>query len=249
MNGKSGFALVTGASRGIGQAILERLGADGLTVVGTATTESGATRVGELLSRHGWAGVGWALDLGRTDARALEESVREFEGRFGPVRVLVNNAGIARDDLMLRMGEDAWQTVLEVDLNAVFRLTRICLRTMLKERRGRIINMASVVALSGNPGQVNYAAAKGGLLGLTRSLAQEVGSRGITVNAVAPGFIETDMTRTLNPQQRERLRERIPLGRLGTPEDVAACVGFLASEGAGYITGETLQVNGGMYMS
>ncbi len=249
MNGKSGFALVTGASRGIGQAVLERLAGDGFAVVGTATTEEGAMRIGELLSRHGCPGTGWMLDLGRTDASTMEESVRGFETTFGPVRVLVNNAGIARDDLMLRMDEEAWQAVLEVDLTAVFRLTRICLRTMLKERWGRIINMASVVALSGNPGQVNYAAAKGGLLGLTRSLAQEVGSRGITVNAVAPGFIETDMTRALNPQQRERLTDRIPLRRLGTPVDVAACVGFLASPGAGYITGETLQVNGGMYMS
>ncbi len=249
MNERPGFALITGASRGIGQAILERLGADGFTLVGTATSAAGAGLISERLAQRGWPGAGWALDLGRADASALEETVHGFEGRFGPIRVLVNNAGIARDDLLLRMSEEAWQSVLEIDLSAVFRLTRVCLRTMLKERQGRIINMASVVALSGNPGQVNYAAAKGGLLGFTRSLAQEVGSRGITVNAVAPGFIDTDMTRQLNSKQRETLIERIPLKRLGTAADVAACVGFLASGGAGYITGETLQVNGGMYMS
>ncbi len=249
MRNQPGFALVTGASRGIGQAILARLSDDGFSVVGTATTEKGVDTIEHWLAERGRQGSGWLLDFKDLPVEKLGEAVQSFEQHFGPVSVLVNNAGITRDDLLLRMSEALWDEVIEVDLTAVFRLTKACLRGMLRARGGAIINIASVVALSGNPGQANYAAAKGGILGFTRSLAQEVGSRGIRVNAVAPGLIDTDMTRTLTPEQKKLMLERIPLRRLGHAEEVAACVSFLASPGAAYITGETLQVNGGMYMS
>ncbi len=249
MKNQPGFALVTGASRGIGQAILARLSDDGFSVVGTATTEKGVDTIEHWLAERGRQGSGWLLDFKDLPVEKLGEAVQSFEQHFGPVSVLVNNAGITRDDLLLRMSEALWDEVIEVDLTAVFRLTKACLRGMLRARGGAIINIASVVALSGNPGQANYAAAKGGILGFTRSLAQEVGSRGIRVNAVAPGLIDTDMTRTLTPEQKKLMLERIPLRRLGHAEEVAACVSFLASPGAAYITGETLQVNGGMYMS
>ncbi len=249
MRNQPGFALVTGASRGIGQAILARLSDDGFSVVGTATTEKGVDTIEHWLAERGRQGSGWLLDFKDLPVEKLGEAVQSFEQHFGPVSVLVNNAGITRDDLLLRMSEALWDEVIEVDLTAVFRLTKACLRGMLRARGGAIINIASVVALSGNPGQANYAAAKGGILGFTRSLAQEVGSRGVRVNAVAPGLIDTDMTRTLTPEQKKLMLERIPLRRLGHAEEVAACVSFLASPGAAYITGETLQVNGGMYMS
>ncbi len=249
MKNQPGFALVTGASRGIGQAILARLSDDGFSVVGTATTEKGVDTIEHWLAERGRQGSGWLLDFKDLPVEKLGEAVQSFEQHFGPVSVLVNNAGITRDDLLLRMSEALWDEVIEVDLTAVFRLTKACLRGMLRARGGAIINIASVVALSGNPGQANYAAAKGGILGFTRSLAQEVGSRGVRVNAVAPGLIDTDMTRTLTPEQKKLMLERIPLRRLGHAEEVAACVSFLASPGAAYITGETLQVNGGMYMS
>lgn len=249
MRNQPGFALVTGASRGIGQAILARLSDDGFSVVGTATTEKGVDTIEHWLAERGRQGSGWLLDFKDLPVEKLGEAVQSFEQHLGPVSVLVNNAGITRDDLLLRMSEALWDEVIEVDLTAVFRLTKACLRGMLRARGGAIINIASVVALSGNPGQANYAAAKGGILGFTRSLAQEVGSRGIRVNAVAPGLIDTDMTRTLTPEQKKLMLERIPLRRLGHAEEVAACVSFLASPGAAYITGETLQVNGGMYMS
>ncbi len=249
MRNQAGFALVTGASRGIGQAILARLSDDGFSVVGTATTEKGVDTIEHWLAERGRQGSGWLLDFKDLPVEKLGEAVQSFEQHFGPVSVLVNNAGITRDDLLLRMSEALWDEVIEVDLTAVFRLTKACLRGMLRARGGAIINIASVVALSGNPGQANYAAAKGGILGFTRSLAQEVGSRGVRVNAVAPGLIDTDMTRTLTPEQKKLMLERIPLRRLGHAEEVAACVSFLASPGAAYITGETLQVNGGMYMS
>lgn len=246
---KAGFALVTGASRGIGAAILTRLSDDGYPVVGTATTQAGVDTIEHGLTGRGREGAGWLLDFRHATLETIQEGVKKLEERWGPVAVLVNNAGITRDDLLLRMSEAQWNEVIEVDLGAVFRMTKACLRGMLKARGGAIINLASVVALSGNPGQVNYAAAKSGILGMTRALAQEVGSRGIRVNAVAPGFIDTDMTRSLNAEQRSELLRGIPLNRLGTAEEVAACVSFLASPGAAYMTGETLQVNGGMYMS
>jgi 3-oxoacyl-[acyl-carrier protein] reductase len=249
MADKPGFALITGASRGIGAAILARLSDDGFPVVGTATTAQGIATIERWMAERGRAGSGWLLDFKGAALETIEETVHTLEARFGPVSVLVNNAGITRDDLLLRMTEERWDEVIEVDLSAVFRLTKACLRGMLKARRGSIINLASVVALSGNPGQVNYAAAKAGILGFTRSLAQEVGSRGVRVNAVAPGLIDTDMTRELTLEQKKLLMERIPLRRLGTVDEVAACVSFLASPGAAYLTGETLQVNGGMYMS
>ncbi|EQD70531.1 3-ketoacyl-(acyl-carrier-protein) reductase [mine drainage metagenome] len=249
MSDQPGFALVTGASRGIGAAILARLSDDGYPVVGTATTPSGVATIDHWLAERGRAGSGCLLDFRSATLEDIDEVVKNLEQRWGPVSVLVNNAGITRDDLLLRMTEALWDEVIEVDLSAVFRLTKACLRGMLKARGGAIINLTSVVALSGNPGQVNYAAAKGGVLGFTRSLAQEVGSRGVRVNAVAPGLIDTDMTRDMTPEQKSQLMQRIPLRRLGKVEEVAACISFLASPGAAYITGETLQVNGGMYMS
>jgi len=239
-------ALVTGASRGIGQAIALGLAAAGARVVGTSTTAGGAAAFGELLASRGYNGRGAVLDV--SDPASIEALVADLDAHEGLPTILVNNAAVTRDTLLLRMKPEDWQAVLDTNLTSVFRLSKACLKRMMKERRGRIVNITSIVGVTGNAGQVNYAAAKAGLLGFTKSLAKEVASRGITVNAVAPGFIDTDMTRALNDAQREALLGQIPSGRLGTPEDVAAAVVYLASPQASYVTGETLHVNGGMYM-
>ena len=239
-------ALVTGATRGIGEAIAKALAAAGATVVGTATSDAGATKIAKNLEGAGHRGTGIRLDV--TDGAAIDAAISSVETRFGAITILVNNAGITRDNLLLRMKDDEWDAIMTTNLKAVFRLAKAVLRGMMKARHGRIIQIGSVVGASGNPGQVNYAAAKAALLGFTKSLAQEVGSRNITVNCVAPGFIDTDMTKALGEAQRQALIGRIPLGRLGTPEDVANAVVFLASPQAAYITGATLHVNGGMYM-
>jgi 3-oxoacyl-[acyl-carrier protein] reductase len=240
-------ALVTGATRGIGLAIALRLAADGATVVGTATTEEGAAKISALLNDVGNSGTGMKLDV--TDAAAVDSVLAAIEAKYGAVTILVNNAGITRDNLLLRMKDDEWDAVMATNLRPAFRLAKAVLRGMMKARHGRIIQIGSVVGSSGNPGQANYSAAKAALLGFTKSLAQEVGSRNITVNCVAPGFVDTDMTKALPDAARETLLSRIPLGRLGTPEDIAHAVAFLASSGAGYVTGATLHVNGGMYMT
>jgi 3-oxoacyl-[acyl-carrier protein] reductase len=241
---KDKIALVTGASRGIGAAIAQRLSAEGARVIGTATTAEGAARISEQLAAHG--GRGAVLDV--VSQQSIDALMADIEAREGAVGILCNNAGITRDTLLLRMKQDDWDAVLQTNLASVFRLSKAVLRGMMKAREGRIISITSVVALTGNPGQGNYAAAKAGIIGFTKSLAREVGSRGITVNCVAPGFIDTDMTRSLNDAQRETLNGQIPLGRLGQPADIAAAVAFLSSDGGAYITGETLHVNGGMYM-
>jgi 3-oxoacyl-[acyl-carrier protein] reductase len=240
-------ALVTGATRGIGRAIALALGGAGAAVVGTGTSAPGAQAISEALAGAGLRGRGAVLDV--TDAEATDALVSAIEGEFGPVSILVNNAAVTRDGLLLRMKDADWDAVIDTDLRSVFRLSRAVLRGMMKARAGRIINITSVVAAAGNAGQVNYAAAKAGIGGLTRSLAREIGSRGITVNCVAPGFIDTDMTRALPDAQRDALLGQIPLGRLGRPEDVAAAVLFLASQAGAYVTGTTLHVNGGMYMN
>jgi len=240
------IALVTGASRGIGHAIALALGQAGARVIGTATSAEGAARLGAALASHGYNGRGAVLDAG--SGESIEALVGELDGAAEMPTILINNAAITRDSLLLRMKQEDWERVIATNLTAVFRLSKACIRRMMKERRGRIVNLTSVVGLTGNPGQANYAAAKAGLLGFTKSLAQELASRGITVNAVAPGFIDTDMTRALTAEQRAALLTRVPLGRLGSPEDIAAAVLFLVSPQAGYITGETLHVNGGMYM-
>jgi 3-oxoacyl-[acyl-carrier protein] reductase len=240
-------ALVTGASRGIGAAIADQLGRQGATVVGTATTDAGAEAISRRLSEAGIKGQGMRLDVG--DDTSVEAVMAAIAEAFGPVTILINNAGITRDNLLMRMKTDEWDNVINTNLSSVYRLSKACLRAMMKARTGRIINIASVVGASGNPGQTNYSAAKAGMLGFTKSLAQEVGSRGITVNAVAPGFIDTDMTRDLPDAQRDTLLQHIPLGRLGRPEEIASVVAFLASDAAAYVTGETIHVNGGMYMA
>ena len=239
-------ALVTGATRGIGKAIAETLARDGATVVGTATTDEGAASIAKFLQAAHGNGQGVKLDV--TDAKAVSDTIADIQNRVGEVTILVNNAGITRDNLLVRMKDDEWDAILDTNLKSAYRLSKAVLRGMLKARRGRIINIGSVVGASGNAGQTNYSAAKAALIGFTKSLAQEVGSREITVNCVAPGFIDTDMTRSLDEAQRARLIERIPLGRLGSPQDVAYAVAFLASPEAAYITGATLHVNGGMYM-
>ncbi len=236
-------ALVTGATRGIGHAIAAHLAARGAFVVGTATSEAGAARIQESL---GDAGQGVVLDV--NDAQAAEALVDDLVKQRGGLHVLVNNAGITRDTLALRMRDADWSQVIDTNLSSVFRLCRAAIRPMMKQRRGRIVNITSVVGASGNPGQANYAAAKAGVAGMTRALAQELGSRNITVNCVAPGFIDTDMTRALGEETSQALLARIPLGRLGQPQDIAHAVGFLVSPNAGYITGCELHVNGGMYM-
>ena len=240
-------ALVTGASRGIGRAIAQTLGAAGAMVLGTATSALGVTAIESDQKQFGYQGRGFVLNV--ADAAAVEKFGTELAQASLVPLILVNNAGITRDNLLLRMKDEEWDTVINTDLSSVFRLTRLCLRGMMKARAGRIINITSVVALSGNAGQVNYAAAKSGIIGFTRSLAREVGSRGITVNAVAPGFIETDMTASLSADQKTHLTSQISLGRLGSVGEVAQVVAFLASPSAAYITGATLNVNGGMYMS
>ena len=243
----SNVALVTGATRGIGAAIARALAAGGATVVGTATTDEGAAKIAAALATQGRGGTGIRLDV--TDGGAVDAAIADIEARFGAITILVNNAGITRDNLLLRMKDDEWDAIMATNLRPAYRLAKAVLRGMLKARHGRIIQIGSVVGASGNPGQVNYAAAKAALVGFTKSLAQEVGSRNITVNCVAPGFIDTDMTKALGDAQRQALLARIPLGRLGTPDDIAAAVAFLASPAAGYITGATLHVNGGMYMT
>jgi 3-oxoacyl-[acyl-carrier protein] reductase len=243
LNGE--IALVTGATRGIGAAIADRLSREGARVIGTATTPEGAARISDSLAARG--GRGAVLDVVKPDSvAALLEDIEAKEGAIG---ILCNNAGITRDTLLLRMKEEDWDAVIDTNLASVFRLSKAVLRGMMKVRKGRIVSITSVVGLTGNPGQANYAAAKAGIIGFTKSLAREVGSRGITVNAIAPGFIDTDMTKALAEAQRASLNAQIPLGRLGQPADIAAAVAFLCSADGAYITGETLHVNGGMYMA
>ena len=240
-------ALVTGASRGIGQAIALQLGAQGATVIGTATSEKGAESISQTLKDNGIQGTGMMLNV--CDAESVAATLARIQAEFGAPLILVNNAGITRDNLMLRMKDDEWFDVIDTNLNSLYRMSKAVLRGMTKARWGRIISIGSVVGAMGNAGQVNYAAAKAGLEGFGRALAREVGSRSITVNAVAPGFIDTDMTRELPEAQRDALLTQIPVGRLGKAEEIATVVSFLASEQASYVTGATIPVNGGMYMS
>jgi len=244
LNGK--IALVTGATRGIGRAIALELGKLGATVIGTATSESGAAEIGAYLSAANAKGRGVPLEV--RDQAQVDALISEIDKEFGAVGILVNNAGITRDNLAMRMKDDEWDAVIDTNLKAVFRLSKAVMRGMMKARQGRIINITSVVGHSGNPGQANYCAAKAGVSGMTRSLARELGSRNITVNCVAPGFIDTDMTKELAEDHRAAMLATIPLGRGGSPEDVAAAVVFLASPGAAYVTGTTIHVNGGMFM-
>src|SRR5580698_1532542 len=240
-------ALVTGASRGIGNAIALALAGAGARIVGTATTPEGAAKLTAELASHGYNGRGAVLDAG--NAASIDALISDLDAAGEMPTILVNNAAITRDTLLLRMKPEDWDQVIATNLTSVFRLSKACLRRMMKERHGRIVNLTSIVGVTGNPGQANYAAAKAGLIGFTKSVAIELASRGITVNAVAPGFIDTDMTRGLSEAQKSALLAQIPMARLGSPEDVAAAVLFLVSPQAGYITGETLHVNGGMYMS
>jgi 3-oxoacyl-[acyl-carrier protein] reductase len=243
---KGRVALVTGASRGIGRAIALHLGELGAVVAGTATTSEGAAAIAAYLQQNAITGGGFVLDVSRS--REIVDAFAAIQTQLGDVEILVNNAGITRDTLLLRMRDEDWQAVVDTDLTAAYRLCKLAIRSMMKARSGRIINVASVVAFMGNAGQTNYAAAKAGLVGFSKALAREVGSRGITVNCVAPGFIDTDMTRALGAEQREALLAHVPLGRFGDVQEVAGCVGFLASDAAGYITGSTVHVNGGMLM-
>ena len=238
------IVLVTGASRGIGAAIADELASLGATVIGTATSESGANAIGERLAAHG--GHGRALDV--ADAGAVEVLVEAISKEFGSISILVNNAGITRDNLLMRMKDEDWQAILDTNLTSVYRTSKAVMRGMMKARKGRIINIASVIGVTGNAGQANYAAAKAGIIAFSKSLAKEIGSRGVTVNVVAPGFIDTDMTRAMPQEAKDALVGQIALGRLGEPVDIARTVAFLAGPAASYITGETLHVNGGMYM-
>jgi len=240
------IALITGTSRGIGKAIALKLGKDGASVVGTATTDEGAESISNYLNEAGIKGKGMVLNVNDTDQ--IKNLFTVIRKEFGEVTILVNNAGITRDDLLVRMKDEKWDEVIGTNLKAIFRLSREVLRAMMMARSGRIINISSIVGSTGNVGQSNYAAAKSGILGLSKSLAREVGSRNITVNCVAPGFVDTDMTRALSEKQQQDLLQYVPLKRLGKPEDIASAVAFLASPSAGYITGATLHVNGGMYM-
>ena len=245
LNGE--IALVTGVSRGIGRAIARALGEAGASVAGTATTAESAARIDQTLREQGYQGLGMELNV--TDQASIDTALKHLSDNLGTPTILVNNAGIVRDNLLVRMKDAEWDEVIDTNLNSVYRLSKACLRGMMKARKGRIINITSGVGVMGNSGQTNYAAAKAGMMGFTKSLAREVGSRGITVNCVAPGFIDTDMTQELDASQREHLQASIPLGRFGNPEEIAAVVAFLASEQAGYITGETIHANGGIYMS
>ena len=239
------IVLVTGASRGIGAAIADELAAQGATVIGTATSESGARAIGERLAARG----GHGRELNVTDAAAVEALIDSIGKEFGAVSILVNNAGITRDNLLMRMKDEDWQAILDTNLSSVYRTSKAVMRGMMKARKGRIINIASVIGVTGNAGQANYAAAKAGIIAFSKSLAKEIGSRGVTVNVVAPGFIDTDMTRAMPEEAKNALVGQIALGRLGEPADIARAVAFLAGPDAGYITGETLHVNGGMYMA
>ncbi|MDH5776943.1 MAG: 3-oxoacyl-ACP reductase FabG [Gammaproteobacteria bacterium] len=241
------IALVTGASRGIGMNIALELGRQGATVIGTATSDKGAQAITDYLSKEGITGFGCAMNV--TDQVSIDAAIAQIEEKFSSPTILVNNAGITRDNLLMRMKDEEWDDIINTNLSSIFRVSKICLKKMMKARKGRIISIASVVGASGNAGQTNYAAAKAGIMGFSKSLAREVGSRGITVNVVAPGFIDTDMTKALPEAQREALQSQIPLARLGQPEEIAQAVAFLASPAAAYITGETLHVNGGMYMA
>ncbi|MBB4607686.1 3-oxoacyl-[acyl-carrier protein] reductase [Xanthomonas arboricola] len=238
------IALVTGASRGIGAAIADTLAAQGATVIGTATSASGAAAIGARLAAQG----GHGRELNVTDAAAVDGLIDAIGKEFGAISILVNNAGITRDNLLMRMKDDDWQAIIDTNLTSVFRTSKAVMRGMMKARKGRIVNIASVVGVTGNPGQTNYAAAKAGIIAFSKSLAKEIGSRGVTVNVVAPGFIDTDMTKALPEEAKAALLLQIALGHLGAPEDIANAVAFLAGPSAGYITGETLHVNGGMYM-
>jgi len=239
------IALVTGASRGIGAAIADALAERGATVIGTATSDSGAAAIGERLSANG--GHGRKLDV--ADGEQVEALIEAITKEFGAVSILVNNAGITRDNLLMRMKDEDWQAVIDTNLTSIFRTSKAVMRGMMKARKGRIVNIASVIGLTGNAGQANYAAAKAGIIAFSKSLAKEIGSRGVTVNVVAPGFIETDMTRALPEAQKDQMQAQIALGRFGSAADIAEAVAFLAGPGAAYITGETLHVNGGMYMA
>jgi len=241
------IALVTGASRGIGQAIALELAAQGATVIGTATSDKGAQAITDYLKASGATGQGLKLDV--TDQSSIDAVIKHMIDTVGAPSILVNNAGITRDNLLMRMKDEEWDAIIQTNLTSLFRVSRACMKPMMKARKGRIISIASVVGVSGNAGQSNYGAAKAGVIGFSKSLAREVGSRGITVNVVAPGFIDTDMTKALADEQRNTLLAQIPLNRLGDVSEIAKAVSFLASDGAGYITGETLHVNGGMYMA
>ena len=244
MNLENEIALVTGASRGIGKAIAETLAAAGATVIGTATSDAGADKITEYLSAKG--GKGMCLNV--ADDASIKDVTKAISDEFGAISILVNNAGITRDNLLMMMKDEQWNDIIQTNLTSVFKLSKIVIRPMMKARKGRIINIASVVGLTGNPGQTNYAAAKAGIIGFSKSLAREIGSRHVTVNTVAPGFIDTDMTRDLPEEQRSALISQIPLNKLGDPQDIANAVAFLASAEAAYITGETINVNGGMHM-
>jgi 3-oxoacyl-[acyl-carrier protein] reductase len=240
-------ALVTGASRGIGKAILHALAAEGLAVVGTATTQNGANKIQEELKSNDFDGHALVLDVTQEDS--IKACLENIKAIYSAPTILVNNAGITKDNLLMRMKNDEWNDVINTNLSSMYRLSKACLRDMMKAKTGRIVNISSVVGSSGNAGQTNYAAAKAGIFGFTKSLAQEVGSRGITVNAIAPGFIETDMTGELNEEQQKALISKVPLGRMGNVKDIAEAVKFLVSDSASYITGETIHINGGLYMA
>ena len=247
LNLQGEIALVTGASRGIGRSIAEMLGKAGATVIGTATSEKGAQAISDYLAAAGIQGKGIMLNV--TDKAAIDATVKAVNDAFGAVTILVNNAGITRDNLLMRMKDEEWDDIISTNLTSIYRMSKACLRGMTKAKKGRIISISSVVGASGNPGQTNYAAAKAGLVGFSKSLAREIGSRNITVNVVAPGFIDTDMTRELSEEQRNNLLQNIPLARLGQANEIAGAVLFLASPLGAYVTGETIHVNGGMYMA